>query len=172
MRLFMLGLVVLVVAGCDAIRTVYVEVASETTVESAGPLGGTFSELGFGQFASFDVSNSQTFQNNDASRNNIGDSYVTQFTLKVTAPDNQTLSFIDGMEVYIGDGNTRTRVAYLGDEQNTDVRELALQVHDDREIGQYLRADETVVDVEASGSPPEEDTTLEAVMGFNIQLEF
>lgn len=172
MRLLMFGLVVLVMAGCDAIRTVYVEVVSETTVDSAGPLGGTFTELGFNQFASFDVSNSQTFQNNDANRDNIGDSYVTHFSLKVTDPDDQTLSFIEDMEVYIGDGNTRTRVAYLGDGQNTDVRELSLQVHDDREIGQYLRAEETVVDVEASGRPPEEDTTLEAVMGFSIQLQF
>ncbi len=170
MRLLMFGLVVMVMAGCDAIRTVYVEVVSETTVESAGPLGGALSELGFSQFASFDVSKSQTFQNNNANRNNIGDSYVTQFSLKVTDPDNQTLSFIDGMEVYIGDGNTRTRVAYLGDGQSTDVSELTLQVHDDREIGQYLRAEETVVD--ASGSPPEEDTTIEAVIGFSIQLEF
>lgn len=171
MRLLMFGLVVMVMAGCDAIRTVYVEVVSETTVEGAGPLGGALPDLGFSQFASFDVSNSQTFQNNNANRNHIGDSYVTQFSLKVTDPENQTLEFIDGIEVFIGDGNTRTRVAYLGDGQSTDVRELTLQVHDDYEIGQYLRAEETVVDVEASGSPPKDNTTIEAVIGFSIQLE-
>lgn len=154
MRFLMIAMALILMTGCDALRTVYVEVVSETTVQSGGPLGGTFSELGFSEFASFDVSSSQTFQNNDANRDNIGDSYVTQFALEVTDPDGQTLSFIDGMEVFIGDGNTRTRVAYLGDDQNTDVRVLQLQVHDDREIGQYLRADETVVDVEAKGTPP------------------
>jgi hypothetical protein len=168
----MTGLAVFLLAGCDAIRTVNVEVVSETTVQSGGPLGGVFSGLGFSEFASFDVSNSTTFQNNNASRDNIGESYVTQFVLEVTDPDNQTLSFIDELEVYVGDGNNRTRVAYLGDDQSTDVSELRLQVYDEREIGQYLRAEETVVDVEATGSPPDEDTTIEATMGFAIELEF
>lgn len=171
MRFLMLALVVILMTGCDAIRTVYVEVVSETTVNK-GPLGETLPELGFGEFTSFDVSNSQTFENNNATRNNIGESYVTQFVLKVTDPDGQTLSFIDEMEVFIGDGNTRARVAYLGNDQNTDVRELQLQVYDEHEIGQYLRADETVVDVEAKGSPPERDTTIEATMGFSIKLQF
>jgi hypothetical protein len=87
-------------------------------------------------------------------------------------PSEQTLSFIDGMEIFIGDGNSKTRVAFLEKDQNTDVSELRLQVYTDREIGQYLRAEETVVDVEAKGSPPDEDTMIEATMGFSIQLVF
>lgn len=172
MRFLMLSLMALLLSGCDGIRTIYVDVVSETTVQKVGPLGSTFSALGFGEFASFDVSSSQTFENNNANRNNIGDSYVEDFVLKVTDPDNQTLAFIDDMEVFIGDGDTRTRIAYVAEGQDTDVSELKLTVYDDREIGQYLRADETVVEVEAKGRPPEDDTTIEATMGFSIELVF
>ena len=172
MRSLLILLASLMLVGCDSFRTINVEVTSEATISGGGPLLSSLNGLGFGEFASFDISNSVEFENNDATRNNIGDSYVTEFTLKVVDPDEQTLKFIESLEVFIGDGDNPTRVAYLDDDQDTDVTELSLRVYSDREIGQYLRAEKTKVTVEAKGQPPGEDTTIEATMGFRIKLVF
>lgn len=167
----LLSIGVLTLTACEAARTVNVDVTSQTELEG-NPLGNAITSFVFADFASFDVSSSATFENNDATKANIGESFVTGFVLKVKTPDDQTLSFMDNMEVYIGDGNTRTRVAYIADTQNTDVMTLELQVYDEREIGQYLRAEETVVDIEVNASPPNRDTTIEATMSFEILLQF
>lgn len=172
MRSLLILLTGLMLGGCDSFRTINMEVTSESTVSDGGLLGSSWTALGFGDFASFDVSSSAEFENNDATKNNIGDSYVTQFKLRVVDPDGQTLKFIESMEVFVGDGDNETRVAFLDDDQDTGVTELSLRVYDDREIGQYLRADKTKVTVKASGQPPEVDTTIEATMGFRIRLVF
>ncbi|MCH8532126.1 MAG: hypothetical protein LAT65_14850 [Saccharospirillum sp.] len=172
MRSLLILLASLMLVGCDSFRTINVEVTSEATISGGGPLLSSLNGLGFGEFASFDISNSVEFENNDATRNNIGDSYVTEFTLKVVDPDGQTLDFIDTMQVFIGDGDIETEVAYLDGDENTDVTELSLTIVEGAEIGQYLRSDKTKVTVKASGQPPENDTTIEATMGFRIRLVF
>ena len=172
MRSLLILLASLMLVGCDSFRTINVEVTSEATISGGGPLLSSLNGLGFGEFASFDISNSVEFENNDATRNNIGDSYVTEFTLKVVDPDGQTLDFIDTMQVFIGDGDIETEVAYLDGDENTDVTELSLTIVEGAEIGQYLRSDKTRVTVKATGRPPENDTTIEATMGFRIRLVF
>ena len=169
-KITMLALVFLLMA-CDSLTTIYVDVESETTVKK-GLLGGVLSAFGFTEFVSFDVSGSAEFENNDATRDNIGSSYLTGFTLEVVDSGDQTLSFIHGMEIFIGDGETRTRVAYIGDEQDTDVRFIYLDIVEGAEIGQYLRSEKTKISVEANGSPPSEDTTINATASFKIRLQF
>lgn len=172
MRLITLCLLSIFLMSCDSLTTISVDVESETTVDDGGLIVSTLTTLGFTEFASFDVSGSAAFKNNNATKNNIGESYVTAFTLEVMSPNGQTLDFIDEMEVYIGDGDNRTSVAYIADQTDTDVTLLYLQVEDDRDISQYLRADETVVDVDVTGRPPENDTTIKAIISFSIKLQF
>ncbi|MFC3701203.1 hypothetical protein ACFOND_06060 [Reinekea marina] len=159
-------------SSCDSLTTVIVDVESETTVQKSS-LFNTFTALGFENFVSFDVSSSQEFENNNASKNNIGESYLTGFTLEVTDPDGQTLEFISSMKVYISDGesDTKIEIARIEDGTNTDVRLLYLDVFADSEIGKYLRAEKTKITVEAQGEPPQENTTIEAVATFKIKLK-
>ena len=161
------------VTACDSLRTIYVDVTSKTTVDTL-PLNSTvFQPLGFDNFASFDVSSSAEFENSDASKHNIDESYVTGFVLEVTAPDDATLEFIDDLEVFIGQGDSdqRTRVAYLPDNTDTNVATLYLSVYDDRDISQYLRAESTVIEVDAKGRTPDQKTTIQATMTFAVKLQ-
>ena len=159
-------------SACDSLTTVIVDVESETTVRGT-ILGLDSTILGFDNFVSFDVSSSQEFENNDATKNNIGESYLTGFTLEVIAPDGQTLDFIKSMNVYIsdGDGETRIEIARIEEGTNTNVKLLYLDVFGDSEIGKYLRADKTKITVEANGNSPQNDTTIEAVATFKIKLK-
>ncbi|MBU2863530.1 hypothetical protein KO489_06720 [Reinekea forsetii] len=159
-------------SACDSLTTVIVDVESETTVRGT-ILGLDSTVLGFDNFVSFDVSSSQEFENNNASKNNIGESYLTGFTLEVTDPDGQNLDFINSMKVYISDGDSETKIeiARIEEGTNTDVRLLYLDVFDDSEIGKYLRADKTKITVEANGNSPQKDTTIEAVATFKIKLK-
>jgi len=161
----------LVLLGCDSLRTVNVDIESETLVESGGFLGSVFTQFGFDDFVSFDVSQSAEFKNNDATRGNIGESYVTGFVLEVISPQGNTLSFIDDLEIYIGDGSTKLQVAYIDESQDTDVSRLALKVFDESDIGKYLRAEATTVEVNAKGTPPSEDTQIRATLSLSIQLQ-
>lgn len=168
--LFTLSLLAL--TSCDVLTTFYVDVTAETTVERNALSLIDFSALGFNNFASFDVSSSSEFENEGATKNNIGESYVTGFVLEVTSPDGATMEFIDELEIFMGQGDSdqRTRVAYLPADADTIVKTLFLVAHDDRDISQYLRADSTVVEVKAKGESPQQDTTLEATMTFEIKL--
>lgn len=167
-----LSVMVLGMSSCDALRTVYVDVTAETTVESSWLSLVDFQALGFDNFASFDVSNSSEFENQGAGKQHIGESYVTGFVLEVTAPDDGQLNFIDELEIYISDsdGEQRTRVAYLPADADTNTSTLYLAVHDDRDISQYLRADSTVIEFEAKGESPDQDTTIEATLTLAIKL--
>lgn len=166
-------LLLLPLTACDQTPTIFVDVVSETTVEDGGIVGESLNTTGFDNFASFDVSSSSEFKNSDAGKNNIGSSYVNGFVLNVKQPDGQTLEFIDEMRVFIGkDDDNMTEVAYIESGQDTDVTTLYLRTYDRRDIGQYLRAESTVVEVEVKGTPPEEDTVIEATMTFAINLHF
>lgn len=161
-------------SACDSLTTVIVDVESETTVQGdPSPIKIDLGPFTFDNFVSFDVSSSQEFENNNASKNNIGESYLTGFTLEVTDPDGQTLDFINSMKVYISDGDSETKIeiARIEEGTNTDVRLLYLDVFDDSEIGKYLRADKTKITVEANGNSPRNDTTIEAVATFKIKLK-
>lgn len=176
-RLLALLIATVALAGCeplDRLSRVEVVAKSETTVNGCTPCT-TLDPLGFDEFASFNINSSSSFQNSDASKDNIGeDSFVTEFTIRVLDPDDQTLEFIDSMRVFMDDddnpNNGETEVAFIGSGQSTDVKELSLRVNDERAIGQYLRADETVIRVNAEGNPPPQDTTLEAEMHLDVDL--
>lgn len=172
MRIVVVLILSVFLASCDQLNRINVDIEAEKDVDSVGGLGSLLNTFGFDDFVSFDVSSSAEFENNDATRDNIGESYVSMFHLEVLSPDGQTLSFIDGMEVYVGDGDTRTRVAFIEDGFDTDAANFYLTVADGRDIGQYLRAESTTVEVEASGTPPDVDTRIKATIRFSIELQF
>lgn len=167
---------VLLLTGCDPFeRLSRIQVVASSETEVGGGIWGTYHTLGFSNFSSFNINSTSSFENSDATKNNIGnDSFVTQFTLRVLDPEGQTLEFIDSMRVYMDNddssSNGETEVAFIADSQDTNVRELDLTVYDDRAIGQYLRAEETVIRVVAQGNPPSQKTTIEAEMKLDVDL--
>lgn len=166
------SLVALFTLGCDQLTTVMVDVESESTVQGGSLLGNTFVTLGFDNYTSFDVSSSSEFQNNDATKNNIGESYVTAFKLEVMSPEGATLNFIEEMQIYINDADASgdgTLVASIDANTDTNVEVLYFDTYD-YEIGQYLRADSTEVTVKAKGDEPNQDTEIRATMTFKIKL--
>jgi hypothetical protein len=173
MRNFAIVALMFFLSACDSLTTVFVDVESETTVQG-GLVAEAFAAFGFNNFVSFDVSSSSEFENNDATRDNIGESYLTGFTLEVIDPDEQTLNFISTMNVFIGDGesDTKIEIARIEEDTNTDVILLYLDVFDNSEIGKYLRSEKTEITVEASGNQPPQNTTIKATATFKIKLQF
>lgn len=164
---------VLMLTGCDKLSKVKVTATSETTVQGSGLPN--FLNFG-GDFASFDITQTTAFENNNIARSNIGDSYVTRFYLEVTSEEGD-LSFINGMKVYFdydddpNNGN-ETLVAYIqsGDEPESGQRKLELSVESEADIGDYLRQQDLYVHSEANGSAPNDNTTIRAEMDILVNL--
>lgn len=156
----------LALAACNPLQeisNISVTVTSETEVQ------GTFVDLSaFYGFGSFDITQSESFQNSDATRDNLESSSLDSFTLRVKDPESQDLDFIDRMYVYIdAEGEDKELIAWY-DDFEPDQREASFNVVDDVDLTDHFRQEEAEIVTEAEGSPPQETTTLEAEMVFNI----
>ncbi|MCH8553294.1 MAG: hypothetical protein LAT62_15250 [Natronospirillum sp.] len=171
-RLWLTGALVftLLLVACNAAReltNISVTIISEEEVQGSGglPLGDLL-----GGFGSFDVTESENFQNSDATRNNLESSSLASFTLRVTDPDQQDLDFIDEMKVFIdANGEEKSLIAWY-DDFESDQREATFNRVEDVDLTDYLRAEEAEIVTETEGSPPQFDTTLEVEMVLDINF--
>ena len=163
------ALPLLILAACNPLReisNISVSVTSETEVQ------GTIVEMpAFPGFEGFDISQTETFQNSDATRDNLESSSLDSFTLRVTEDSQgQSLGFIDEMKVFINaEGQDEQLIAWY-DEFEEGQREASFNVVDDVDLTDYFRQDEAEIVTETTSSAPQQNTTLEAEMVFDINF--
>lgn len=148
-----------------------IEESSRATVPEASTVEKVIGDgLGFDNFGDMEITQSQEFQNQDVSANEVDSVTLKSFQLAVVEPPSgQDLTFLNALDFYVeADGLERKLIASGADfpEGQTEVDlELA-----DVELKPYVLEDSVTITTQADGSRPDQETTIEARIVLTVDI--
>lgn len=152
--------------GCSEVLQFPVETSAQTSIEG-DPLGGLLGTIGFPDLATFDISETDEFENQGVNKEDIESVTLTSLSLKVVSPEGQDLSFFESIEFYVESGGLeKVRIAHL-ESFPEGVSEVQFLI-DDVELRDYVAAESMAVTTDVTASAPAQDTTLEAHIAFEV----
>lgn len=159
--LFTFVLSTVAATGCAPVVGFDVVITDETVVEGGGSvLENGLAGLGFDGFSTFDIEGSQEFENRGLTREHVTSAQLTSFRLIAEEPSDADLGFLNDLKVLVdAPEQPETRIAEA--EIDGEPIEVAAETTDE-DLGAYLRTDTFTLTADASGTRPEEDTTVRA----------
>lgn len=157
--------------GCgeNELFSITIEESAQATIpgNSLGELTDLIDTLGFDGFSDMDISESEELRNQGVSPGDISSTTLEKFELTVLSPTDGDLSFLSEVAVYVETADLEPlRIAYsdsFPEGQKNIVFEL-----DDVDISEYVVQDSMNITTEVAGSPPSEDTSIEADIALEI----
>jgi len=148
--------------------------SGSTTISGGGALTNLLSTFPSVQgFNNFDFSQAQDFKNQNAQKSHVSSAKVKSFTLKLTAPNDESFGFLDTIAFFVEANGNKVRVAHkeniasLG--LNAPNPTLTLDL-DDQELADFVKADTMTISTEVNGRQPTEDTTVTATIVFHVAV--
>jgi hypothetical protein len=174
MRIVRLGLAVLSLTNCGGLVSFDVTQQGQATIPGATLLGQLLNGIPAMQgFTSFDVSQSQEFENHNAEKSLVKTARLTSVTLKITSPSDADFAFLDSIEFWAEANGNSVRVAHKSNIASRGLRApnptLILDL-DDIDLAAFVKADTMSITSKASGRQPSQDTTFEATAVFHVSV--
>lgn len=167
---WMVALVVLVLGTCSSLDNIEVPVTAEATIPRRSVLDELLGNLSFAGFDGFDISQSQQFENQGYSRDQVDSVRMLEMTLAIRAPAGANFDFLDAIRFYAeAPGQPRVLVAEL-DPVPDGATELTLVVDSSVELQPYVVAPSMTLTTEAEGLRPPEETMVEAEAIFDVDV--
>ena len=163
-----------VVTGCgaDQVDNFNVTIEDEAEVPGASAVDlvlGMFPQLD--GFTRFDISQSQTFQNQDHSPDDVDSVVLESLTLAVVAPDGQDLSFLGSVDVVIESEGLPPQLIARQEEFPEGATEVSFDTLN-RDIKDYVLAQEGTATINVMDSQrPERATTIRVVAVFDVDVD-
>jgi hypothetical protein len=157
----------LFLVGCHP--TFDVTVTGQSTIPGSGLPGAGLIQLpfDFGGFGAIDLSSTQEFKNQGVSRNEVQSVKLKSVTLSISAPSGASFDFLDSIAFDASaPGQSQVAVAQITSIPRSS-SQLSLAV-DDVELAPYVAAPSMSVTTNAQGMPPSQDTTVSAVLVFEV----
>jgi hypothetical protein len=158
----------LALVGCGLVQFDVTE-AGDAQVPACVALQCVLPQLGFAAFNNLDLSQSQQWQNNNANKNEVSSVLLTAATLDVTVPDGGDMSFLQSLQFYVDAADAGQALVAEGDSFPSGQSHVALTPYP-VELAPYVKADAMTVTTNASGTQPQQDTTLHATLTFHVKL--
>jgi hypothetical protein len=153
---------------CTGLDNIDVATRGETTIEGS-VLGSLLGQISFTGFEGIDVSDSQNFQNQGYTKDQIDSARLKVFTLSVESPATGDFNFLSRVSFFAeSEGLPRVEIARM-EEVPRDVRVLEMEILD-VELVDYAAADAMTITTVATGTSPEEDTTIAANVVLDIDV--
>lgn len=162
----------LALCGCSSLLSFDVDSSGTATIQGS-PTGGLLGNaLGsFSGFSNFNVSQSQSFKNENTNKDHITECRVTKFTLKVTSPvapaAGADLSFLTAINFTISAPNLPDQHIAGSTHFPAGQASVGLLL-DDVDIARYCKSDSFSIKTDATGHAPSQDTQVEADLTLNI----
>ncbi|MGC4120900.1 MAG: hypothetical protein QM765_41250 [Myxococcales bacterium] len=174
MKTVLLGFAVLSLSSCGGLIAFDVSQQGEATIPGSTLLGQVLGGIpGMQGLTSFDVSQSQEFENHNAEKGMVKSAKLSSLTLKITAPSDADFSFLDSIEFWAEADGTSTRVAHKSGIASLGLKApnptLTLEL-DDVDLVAFIKADSMSITSKASGRQPSKDTTLQATAVFHVSV--
>lgn len=154
-----------------------VEVKGETTIQGdPSPLPGLLSAFpNIGSFSNIDFNQSQEFQNQGVTKDQVSSVHVDHVDIKIVSPDTQDFSFLENLQFYASAADQEVLVAekFGIDKQGLKAPNpvLKLDVKKDVDLAPFVTADKMSIIVRGKGRLPPQETRLEATVGVNVEVK-
>ncbi len=171
LRLPVLAVVMGVGLTCAGLDNIDVRAEGETTIEGS-VLGSILGQIRFAGFNGIDISESQNFQNAGYTKDQIDSARLKVFTLTVRSPADGNFDFVSSLAFFAeSEGLPRVEIARM-EEVPRGVGVLELEILD-VELVDYAAAESMTITTTATGTSPEEDTTIfaEVVLDVDVNVD-
>lgn len=156
--------------GLEDLTKIDVTIKSTTEVEGASPLENLISQFGFGGFLDMDIANSQEFKNQGIKKEHIDSIQMRSLTLRITQPaTGQDFTFLEHLEFYVEAEGQERKLAADGGPFEAGEKSISMTVKT-LDLAPYATAPAMNLATEADGRRPGEDTTIEATVIFDVDV--
>ncbi|HWN70843.1 MAG TPA: hypothetical protein VNM90_24545 [Haliangium sp.] len=164
------ALAALALGTCSSLDNIEVPVTANATIPRRSVLDELLGNLSFAGFEGFDISQSQQFENQGYSKDQVDSVHMLEMTLTIRSPAGANFDFLDSIRFYAeADGLDRVLVAEL-DPVPQGASTLVLDVDSSVELQPYVIAPEMTLTTEATGVRPAEETMVEAEAIFDVDV--
>ncbi len=168
LKLPALALVVGVSTMCTGLDNIDVATRGVTTVPGS-VVGSLLGQFSFAGFNGIDVSESQDFRNQGYTKDQIDSARLKVFTLDIDEPATANFNFLSKLSFFAeSEGLPRVEIARL-EVVPRGVRSLEMEILD-VELVDYAAAESMTITTTATGTSPEEDTTIIANVVLDIDV--
>jgi hypothetical protein len=165
-----IALAALALGTCSSLDNVEVPVTGDATIPRRSVLDELVGNLSFAGFDGFDISQSQQFENQGYSKDQVDSVRMLEMTLTIRSPAGSNFDFLDAIRFYAeADGLPRVLVAELTPVPD-GASALSLVVDSSVELQPYVIAPAMTLTTEADGVRPAEETMIEAEAIFDIDV--
>ena len=155
--------------GADELDNVEVEQDGQAQIPAGSVIDQLLGDLAFDGFDDIDVSQSQELENQGYTEDQIDSVHLAMLTLTVSAPAGGTFDFLDSIAFFVeAEGEQRVEIARI-EPVPAGATELDVPVAD-VELLPYVVAESMTVTTEAMGSAPDDDTTVDAHLVFDVDV--
>ena len=155
--------------GCG-LTTIDVEVRTSTVVRGASPLEQIIYDMDFGGFSNLDLTDSSALANQGVDEDDIHSAILTELSLEVTEPSSgQDLAFMESVQFTAKAGGVEQGLVARGGSFEAGESLVELETTG-LELKPYLVAESMDIITDVSGRLPPQDTTIEAVAVFEVEV--
>ena len=161
------------ITGCsklDDLDNLTVTLSDTTQVPGATVLGQLLDGLGFDGFSNFDIAQSEEFQNQGITKNQIEYAKLSAFTLRVTHPAGQDLSFLDSLKIFVAAENQPPRLVASGGNFPAGSAGVDL-VLENVDLKPFITAPTAEFSTEVQGRRPQQESSIEAVIKIFVEVD-
>jgi hypothetical protein len=167
---WIVAIVALVLGTCSSLDNIEVPVTANATIPRRSVLDELIGNLAFTGFDGFDISQSQQFENQGYSKDQVDSVHLLEMTLTIRSPAGANFDFLDAIRFYAeAEGLPRVLVAELSPVPD-GLSQLNLTVASSVELQPYVIAPAMTLTTEAEGIRPPEETMVEAEAIFDVDV--
>lgn len=162
--------VVLTLLACGGLDIIDIEESSTTTVQGGNILQQLVGNLGFSSFTAMDITANEELKNQGVDRQDIDSVKLTALTLKIVSPASGVdFTFLDSIEFYVEAPGLPLQLIARGGSFQPGLRTVGLDV-EDVDLADYAASGTMSITTNASGNQPSEDTTIEATVKLEVDV--
>jgi hypothetical protein len=153
---------------CSDVDNFTVEVSSRTMVPAASVLEQLLGGLDFAGFDSIMFDETQEFQNENVSKDQVESVRLVALRLSISSPPDEGFDFLESIRFFVeAEGLPRVQIAEL-DPVPRGLRELEIEVDSSVELRPYVVAPSMTLTTEVEGQRPVNATTVDANAAFDV----
>ena len=147
--------------ACGKLGSIKVSDEATVTVPKATGLETLIGDMGFGEFAEMDLTESSELQNQDVRPGDIQDVYMTVFELAAVDPPGSDLSFLNSMTISVESDGLPAQVIARAEDFPEGQAVVAFELPE-VDMTEYVVSEAMTFTNEVNGSRRQEDTQVTA----------
>jgi hypothetical protein len=169
MKRLHIALVCLPLVTCSGIDNFQIDEKSSTTIPGA-TLIEQLVNVGFAGFGNIDITQNTSLKNQGVTKDQIDSVKLSHVTMRITnPPSGQDFTFMSSLKFFVEAPGVQRALIAQGGPFPEGALTVDLQI-EDVELAPYAAAERMTITTEANGQRPRQDTTIEATMGLDVDV--